>query len=143
MFRSRVGVAWRTERRHASLERNESSPHLRSSVPGNRVLRGVAGAVPGAGAPDDCCRGELEFCVERDCRRVCASPRVACGIGLRRFWNADAADTRRGAIRAVPGGRRGVPESIDRGGTDAGRRRCVCGRPAGAVCAERLAPYSR
>ena len=115
------------------------APHASVSVrPSTRISASPASSANPSQPPRT-----LTLCLacNRDCVR--ASPGHAGGAGVRCVRHADAPDSGRRAVRVVPGGRRRIPESTDGGRTDARCRRGVCGRPAGDVCAERIAAHCR
>ena len=72
------------------------------------------GLAPDLGAqrgPTDRGRGESQLRADGGRRAVRARSRRAGRTGVRRVRHVDAADSGRRAVRDVPGGRRGVPES--------------------------------
>ena len=107
------------------------------------VVIGTGAGVSAQRPPTIAAAANLNFALTEIAKQFKRDRGHAGRAGVRRVGHADAADPGRRAVRDVPGGRRGVPESADRGRSDARCRRRVRRRPAGDLRAQRIAAHGR
>ena len=122
---------------------NRDDTHPRFALVAGVLLTGLPSELAAQRPPTIAAAANLNFALDRDREAVRAHAGRARRAGVRRIRHPDAADSGRRAVRAVPGGRRGVSESARRGRSDA---RCRCRlrrRPPGDLRAHGLSAHRR